>query len=96
MRTLRSSLSFGVIMVLLATACMGGPAVPSSSQSAPAAGSTGWQAIVDKAKTEGTLLVYAQWFTGTEATTIAEEFKRVSGIPVDFITGNGAVLVQRY
>jgi iron(III) transport system substrate-binding protein len=82
---------------VLVTACMGGPAAaPGGSQSGQTAGSSAWQEIVDKAKTEGTLLVYAQWFTGTEATSIAEEFKRVSGIPVDFITGNGAVLVQRY
>jgi iron(III) transport system substrate-binding protein len=96
MRTFRTSLAFSLTLLILATACMGGPAAPSGSQSGQGASSTGWQAILDKAKTEGTLLVYAQWFTGTEATTIAEEFKRVTGVPVDFITGNGAVLVQRY
>jgi iron(III) transport system substrate-binding protein len=97
MHPFRTGLIVNVVLALVLTACTGGsPGGPGASQSVQGSANAEWQAILDKGKSEGTLLVYAQWFTGTEATSIAEEFKRVSGIPVDFITGNGAQLVQRY
>lgn len=96
---MRRSIRYGVVGALIASlvvACA--PAAP-----APTAGPTGsapadaeWQKILDAAKQEGKLLVYAERFTGTEGTLINDEFSRLTGVTVDFINATGAVLVPRY
>ncbi|HEX3244698.1 MAG TPA: extracellular solute-binding protein, partial [Chloroflexota bacterium] len=70
------------------------PAAPASSSTT--ATSAEWQKVLDAARKEGKVLVYAERFTGQEGTLINTELQRVAGITVDFISATGAQLVPRY
>jgi iron(III) transport system substrate-binding protein len=55
-----------------------------------------WQKVLDAARQEGKVLVYAERFTGQEGTLINTEMQQRFGINVDIISATGAQLVPRY
>jgi iron(III) transport system substrate-binding protein len=86
-----------VILALLAlTACAPSPQQPSGGSTSGTAVSPEWQKVLDGARKEGKVLVYAERFTGQEGTLINTELQQRYGITVDIISATGAQLVPRY
>jgi iron(III) transport system substrate-binding protein len=86
------------LLLLALSACApGAPQAPGGSTSASGlATSADWQKVLDAARKEGKVLVYAERFTGPESTLINTELQRLAGITVDIISATGAQLVPRY
>lgn len=95
-RTLTVFLMFPLLMSCGSPASPGGSATSQSSAAKSGGTDDAWQSVLQAARSEGKLLVYTQSFTGTEATSIAEEFRDKTGLELDFISAAGNILVQRY
>jgi iron(III) transport system substrate-binding protein len=84
---------------MLAWSGCAAPTQQASSSKLSAGSSTqdpAWQQIVDAAKREGSVLVYGSILMGAEGSTIAEEFKKATGITFDAVeAASGAPLAQR-
>ncbi len=88
-----------LVAALLTLAACSPSASPAPSGSAPSTNapvSAEWQQVLDAARREGKLLIYAERFTGQEGTLINTELQRIAGITVDIISATGAQLVPRY
>lgn len=79
------------------------PAAPAVKSDAPAktdakpqaATASEWDKIVEAGKQEGKVLLYGAMLGGPEGSAIAEEFRKQTGITVDFVAGAGSPLYQR-
>jgi iron(III) transport system substrate-binding protein len=87
-----------VLALLTLVACT--PAASQQPTGASSSSGTGvsaeWQKVLDAARKEGKVLVYAERFTGPEGTLINTEIQQRYGITVDIISATGAQLVPRY
>lgn len=70
-------------------------ASPGSSSASNNAADGEWQTIVEAGKREGKVLIYGFLLTGPEGAAIAQEFKKQTGIQVDFVAGAGSPMYQR-
>lgn len=63
--------------------------------SAPAPTDANWDKVVEAARKEGKVSIYAFNFTGDAGVAIARGFKAATGIDADIITGRGAEFLER-
>lgn len=101
---LRHALLFTVVISLFGCAAPSAPA-PAAAPPPPAGGAAKpadpatadaeWQKIVEAGKLEGKVLIYGALLGGPEGSAIVEEFRRQTGITVDFVAGAGSPLYQR-
>jgi iron(III) transport system substrate-binding protein len=84
------------LLTLVACAPAASPVPGGTTSSSSTAASSEWQKVLDAARKEGKVLVYAERFTGPESTLINTEMQQRFGITVDIISATGAQLVPRY
>ena len=55
-----------------------------------------WDKIVEAGKQEGKVLIYGALLGGPEGPAITEEFRKQTGITVDFVAGAGSPLIHGF
>src|SRR5215204_2920450 len=97
-RLMPSVLLAGLIALTACSAPSAPSPAPAKTDAKPAA-STGpdaeWEKIVEAGKQEGKVLIYGALLGGPEGSAIAEEFRKQTGITVDFVAGAGSPLYSR-
>jgi iron(III) transport system substrate-binding protein len=99
-RRLLPSLLLAGVIALTACAAPSAPSpAPAKTDSTKPAASSGpdaeWEKIVELGKQEGKVLIYGALLGGPEGSAIAEEFRKQTGITVDFVAGAGSPLYSR-
>jgi iron(III) transport system substrate-binding protein len=93
------SLLLAGLMALTACTAPSGPAPAPAKSEAKGPASAGpdadWDKIVEAGKQEGKVLIYGALLGGPEGSAITEEFRKQTGITVDFVAGAGSPLYSR-
>jgi iron(III) transport system substrate-binding protein len=96
-RLLPSLLLAGLVALTACAAPSAPSPAPAKTDSKPAggAGSSEWDKILEAGKQEGKVLIYGALLGGPEGSAITEEFRKQTGITVDFVAGAGSPLYSR-
>lgn len=103
----RLSIAIGILLLVLiacapktspppAPAPVSSPVAPSATKAAtPTAEQAAWEKVIAEARKEGRVTPYTFFMIGDAGAAVANAFEKKYGIKVEFVTGVGAVLMER-